>query len=472
MVAPCIVWLNRDLRTTDNEAFSYASNCQAPVIPVFIFDSNISSKPAIGSASRWWLHQSLNELSETLKAKGSKLIIRCGTPSSALTNLAKETGASRVVWNTCYDPVTRGCQKSVELALRKESIFTQSFKGDIFFDPEIILNGSDLPYKVFTPFWKACQREGFDVSICHSPHQFSAPPVWPDSVSIDDLALVPMKNWTKRLRNTWVPGELNAMRELEKFANTAMDTYSAQRDYPATPSTSILSPHLSFGEISPKQILRYVRSIPSQRSEAFIRQLGWREFSSYLLYHFPSLNDTPLRQQFKNFGWLIDENGLSSWQRGRTGYPIVDAGMRQLWQTGWMHNRIRMVVASFLVKDLLIDWRSGADWFWDTLVDADIANNSAGWQWVAGCGADAAPYFRIFNPITQGKKFDSEGHYVRRWVPELENLPSPVIHSPWMASASELSNAGIKLGDTYPEPIIDHSFARDRALSALSSSKL
>ena len=472
MSAPCIVWLNRDLRIADNEALSFASKCNAPVIPVFIYDKNMSSKPAIGSASRWWLRESLNSLSHTLKDKSSKLVIRCGEPSSVLANLVAETGAFQVVWNRCYDPVTQGCQKSVESALNKASVLTKSFKGDVFFEPEVITNGNGLPYKVFTPFWKACQREGLDDLVSQFPRQLSPPSNWPASVPIDDLALLPMKNWTKGLQNTWIPGEINAMKELEKFAETAMDTYSAGRNYPAISSTSILSPHLSFGEISPRQVLRHVSSFPGNRSEAFVRQLGWREFSSYLLYHFPNLNDTPLREEFKDFGWLIDEKGLSSWQRGQTGYPIVDAGMRQLWRTGWMHNRIRMVTASFLVKDLLIDWRSGADWFWDTLVDADIANNSAGWQWVAGCGADAAPYFRIFNPITQGKKFDSDGHYVRRWVPELAQLPSSIIHSPWMASASELSNAEIKLGDTYPEPIIDHSFARDRALSALSSSKL
>lgn len=472
MSAPCIVWLNRDLRTADNNALSFASKCNAPVIPVFIYDPNVSSKPAIGSASRWWLHASLNSLANALKAIGSRLLIRSGAADSVLENLAKETKAFKVVWNRCYDPVTESCQKSVELALHKASVLTQAFDGDLFFDPEIVVNGSGLPYKVFTPFWKACQRHGLDASVSQSPQHLPAPQTWPYSASIDDLGLVPVKNWTQGLTEKWTPGESNAMNELEKFAGTAMDKYSAKRDYPAIPSTSTLSPHLSFGEISPKQILQHVRSFPGNRSEAFVRQLGWREFSSYLLYHFPNLNDTPLREQFKDFGWLVDENGLRSWQRGQTGYPIVDAGMRQLWRTGWMHNRIRMVTASFLVKDLLIDWRSGADWFWDTLVDADVANNSAGWQWVAGCGADAAPYFRIFNPITQGKKFDSDGHYVRRWVPELAELPASIIHSPWMASASELNNAGIKLGDTYPEPIIDHSFARDRALSALSSSKL
>ena len=472
MSAPCLVWLNRDLRIADNEALSFASSCNGPVIPVFVYDRNISSKPAIGSASRWWLHESLNSLSYALKDSGSKLVIRCGAPSSVLASLVIETGAFQVVWNKCYDPLTQDCQKSVELALQKASVLTRSFTGDVFFEPKMVLNGSNLPYKIFTPFWKACRREGLDDSVSPTPRHLSAPSVWPDSVPIDDLALSPKKNWTKGLKDAWTPGEFNAMKGLEKFAASAMDAYSGERDFPAIPSTSALSPHLSFGEISHKQILRYVRSIPNQKSESFIRQLGWREFSSYLLYHFPSLNDTPLRQQFKDFGWLTDKNGLSSWQKGRTGYPIVDAGMRQLWQTGWMHNRIRMVVASFLVKDLLIDWRSGADWFWDTLVDADIANNSASWQWVAGCGADAAPYFRIFNPITQGKKFDSYGHYVRRWIPELADLPSSVIHSPWMASFSELSNAGIKLGDTYPEPIIDHSFARERALLALSSSKL
>ena len=468
MQGSCVVWFNRDLRLSDNEAFSFACSLGVPVIPLYLSGAELLSKPKIGAASRWWLHESLQSLDLSLKDSGSRLIVHSGVPQTAILDVVREANVSIVVWNKCYDPQTAEVQSSIRTELEKANVRVKLFKGDVFLEPDQILNGTGRPYKVFTPFWKACLQKGFETSVKECPAEIASPVEWPSSVGIDQIRIKSAQRWSEKLHDAWIPGEKQGHSMLETFVSSAMNLYSKQRDYPNLFSTSHLSPYLSFGEISPKQILAYVRAKSDLKPEAFIRQLGWREFSSYLLYHFPRMQNSPLRQEFRNFEWQNDKNGLSAWQIGATGYPIVDAGMRQLWKTGWMHNRVRMIVASFLVKDLLIDWKLGAAWFWDTLVDADIANNSAGWQWVAGCGADAAPYFRIFNPVLQGNKFDPDGAYVREWVPELKKLPDKYIHSPWTASKEELFESGIIPGETYPHPIIDHSFARDRALSRFS----
>ena len=333
------------------------------------------------------------------------------------------------------------------------------------------------PFQVFTPFWKTCLSLVESTTPLSTSTRFSAPDQWPNSVPLVSLQLEPKIDWTGGIRSTWSPGEDGAQRELRRFLEKALPGYSEHRDRPDEIQTSRLSPYLHFGEISPRQVWHAVRKYTSenpdrQRSaEAYLRQLGWREFAHHLLFHFPYTVDQPLRAEFADFPWRDNVTDLQAWQRGQTGYPLVDAGIHELWTTGWMHNRVRMVVASFLIKHLLLPWQAGDRWFWDTLVDADLANNTLGWQWVAGCGADAAPYFRIFNPVMQGEKFDPHGDYVRRWVPELKRLPAEWIHKPWEAPTNVLSEAGVKLGTIYPEPIVDHHNARIRALATLAKLK-
>jgi deoxyribodipyrimidine photo-lyase len=332
------------------------------------------------------------------------------------------------------------------------------------------------PYQVFTPFWKACQASASPPPPTPAPRRLPAPEKWPASLALAEFKLEPAIDWAGGLRSTWQPGEKGAQALLDRFLRSALADYRTERDRPDRLGTSRLSPHLHFGEVGPGQIWHAIsdaaRDAGAQRQAAaewYLRELGWREFAHHVLFHFPHTTDEPLRQEFARFPWRSDAKALRAWQRGRTGYPLVDAGMRELWHTGWMHNRVRMVVASFLVKHLLIPWQEGAAWFWDTLVDADLANNSLGWQWTAGCGADAAPFFRIFNPVSQGSKFDEQGEYVRRWVPELARMPAQWIHQPWAAPPQVLDEAEVKLGVTYPWPIVEHVEARKRALEALAA---
>jgi deoxyribodipyrimidine photo-lyase len=349
----------------------------------------------------------------------------------------------------------------------------------LLYEPGEILNSSGKPFQVFTPFWNACCSGPEPAAPLLRPKRLAAPGGWPRSLALDELDLEPKVDWASGIRAAWTPGEKGAHDLLRRFVRESLLDYSDQRDRPYVPGTSRLSPHLRFGEISPRQIwhgvyggLNSKRTRTSMKAvEPFLRQLGWREFSYHLLHHLPHTTDEPLRSDFAAFPWRTDEAALKAWQRGQTGYPLVDAGMRELWATGWMHNRVRMVVASFLVKDLLIPWQEGARWFWDTLVDADLANNTMGWQWTAGCGADAAPYFRVFNPVGQGERFDAKGDYVRRWVPELAKLPPAWIHRPWEAPAAVLAEAGIVLGKTYPKRIVVHAEARERALAAVATLK-
>ncbi|GAB4193448.1 MAG: hypothetical protein Kow00105_07640 [Phycisphaeraceae bacterium] len=347
------------------------------------------------------------------------------------------------------------------------------------YEPWEVQTKSGGPYKVFTPFWRACSQLPAPSRPVRAPTQIPAPGAWPESCELEALHCLPTVDWAAGMREAWQPGEAGAHTRLKSFLDRAIDDYQDQRDRPDISGTSRLSPHLHFGEISPRRVWHAVNDrIRSHQSKAyqssaneFLRQLFWREFAYHLIYHFPHTSDEPLRPQFQRFPWDKNDAALKAWQRGRTGYPIVDAGMRELWHTGWMHNRVRMIVASFLVKDLLLNWRHGAEWFWDTLVDADLANNTLGWQWAGGCGADAAPYFRVFNPVLQGRKFDPEGRYVRRWIPELAKLDSRWVHEPWNAKPEDLQAAGIELGRDYPRPIVDHSQARDRALEAFQTLK-
>lgn len=474
---PIIVWLRRDLRIEDNPALHAAGNSGKPVIPAFVFDENESF--ALGSASRWWLHKSLAALGETLEQIGARLIFRKGQSAEAIQSLVVETDADTVFWNRRYAPAQVETDKALMTNLKDSGLTVKSFNGSLLREPWEIKTGSGGHYKVFTPFWRTLQDAGpARKKAWPKIRTIKGPAKHPKSDILDELKLLPRNpDWAGQFTNTWTPGESGAHLRLENFLDGLVDNYTEERNRPDLESTSRLSPHLAFGEIGPLQIWHAVNNktqaagIPRSQATKFLSELAWREFSHILLFHYENLHSEPLRQEFSEFPWRAGQDQLLAWQKGNTGYPIIDAGMRQLWQTGWMHNRVRMVVASFLVKHLLIPWQDGARWFWDTLVDADPANNSASWQWVAGCGADAAPYFRIFNPITQGEKFDPNGEYTRHYVSEIAALPDKYLQKPWEAPAEVLKKSGIVLGKTYPKPLVDHTKARMRALKAYDSIK-
>jgi deoxyribodipyrimidine photo-lyase len=475
-----ILLFSRDLRLTDNPALAAAIARNQPIVPVFILDDEDAGDWAPGAASRWWLHGALAALGEDLGQRGSRLILRRGKAEAVLDQLLPEIAATGVYWNRRYEPWAKARSERLKKRLAARGIDAQSFNAGLIHEPWTLRTQKGEPYRVFTPFWKALRTAGVKGLTLLPPPRLPAPTTFPRSDILSQWALRPTKpDWAGGLRSAWTPGEQGAHERLQTFAERAAFGYRDGRNIPGVEGTSRLSPHLHFGEIGPRQIWRAltVQAVTKADDpmpggvETFLSEIAWREFSYHLLFHFPTLPNEPLRQEFGVFPWVGDAAALSAWQRGMTGYPIVDAGMRELWTTGWMHNRVRMIVASFLVKDLLGDWRQGEAWFWDTLVDADLANNSASWQWVSGCGADAAPYFRVFNPSLQGAKFDPEGSYVRRWVPELARLPDALLHAPWKAQPIELADAGVRLGTTYPRPIVDHSTARNRALAAFKALK-
>lgn len=469
---PAIWWIRRDLRVSDNPALA-AANRHENLIPLFVWDSKGADKWAPGAASRWWIHHSLKALTASLKKRGSSLIIRRGDPLKTLRDVVKKTGARAIHATRLFDPAERELQDKICQAFEGE-VECDLHGGYLLCDPESIRTTSDEPYRVFTPFWRAAEETVGDDRPLPAPSKIKPVVAKLDSIALDDLHLLPRIDWAGGLDEAWKPGERGAQNALQDLVDETVDEYGTQRDRPDRRGTSRLSPHLHFGELSPRQVwsevskhLSRLRIESKQKStKGYLRQLGWREFSAYVLFHFPETTNEPMNDKFSEFPWKKDEKLLKRWQHGRTGYPIVDAGMKELWTTGWMHNRVRMITASFLTKDLMIDWREGARWFWDTLVDADLANNSMGWQWTAGCGADAAPYFRVFNPVLQSKKFDPDGEYVRRWLPALQALPERWIHEPWNAPTEVLQEAGVQLGDDYPEPTIDHADARERALAA------
>ncbi|MDX1516393.1 MAG: deoxyribodipyrimidine photo-lyase [Woeseiaceae bacterium] len=465
METPILVWLRRNLRLRDNAAIDAAARSGRPIVFVYIVNALDD-----GGASRWWLHHSLAGLDDDLRCRGSRLVLRKGDAAVELPALVEETGAGALHLTRRYEPRARAEQQAVRRRL-EDRIDVRLFDDSLLLRPGDVLTQAGAPYKVFTPYYRAATAFGPPDSPLPAPDTLQGPQRWPRSLALDDLALLPTKpDWAGGLRDTWSPGETAALEQLDIAASNAA-RYAEVRDRPDLDQTTRLSPRLHFGELSPRQVWHAVRGTnASARGErgtdALLRQLVWREFSYYLLHHFPALPCAPLRPEFEYFPWQSDDRLLRAWQTGATGYPIVDAGMRQLWHSGWMHNRVRMIVASFLVKNLMIDWQTGAEWFLDTLVDADLANNSAGWQWVAGCGTDAAPYFRIFNPLLQSRKFDPDGSYIRRWVPELAALPNDQIHEPSGADGLTLNLAGIRLGTDYPLPIVDLASTRQEALAA------
>lgn len=479
MTTATLVWFRLDLRLADHLALDWALQRGGPVIPVFVWAPDEEAPWAPGAASRWWLHHSLEQLHAALVARGSRLVIRRGPSSSVLAELVRETGAGAVVWTRRYEPAVRVRDAAVAEALQAAGVATHEASGGLLFEPEFVATKDRRPYQVFTPFWKACLATPAPARPLSAPRDLHGPISWPASVALADLALLPARDWAKGLRAAWTPGEAGAADRLARLLLERLPDYADGRDQMGKDLTSRLSPHLHFGEISPRQVWHAASALARQGglpgtgrgAEKFLTEVGWREFAHHLLWHFPHTPLEPLRAEFARFPWREDATALRRWQQGRTGYPVVDAAMQELWRSGWMHGRARMLVASFLVKDLLLSWQDGARWFWDTLVDADLASNTLGWQWTAGCGADAAPYFRVFNPVTQGTKFDAQGDYVRRWVPALGRLPGALIHQPWEASPVELMAAGVELGRTYPERIVDHGAARERALAALATLK-
>jgi deoxyribodipyrimidine photo-lyase len=467
MDPPVVVWLRQDLRLADHAALSAAAE-QGPVIFLHVLDDETPGDWRPGGASRWWLHRSLEGFGRKVP-----LVLRRGAADAVIGDVLTETGAKAVHFARDYAPWSGDLERRVKAVCDQAGAACHRHRGFLLNEPEAIRNGAGEPYKVYTPFSKACFAAG-------EPRQPKPVPdfeTWSGTIRSDrleDWQLLPAKpNWAKGFDNLWTPGEEGARQRLAAFIDEGLAHYADERDRPDRDVTSRLSPHLHFGEISPAQCWHAVRAAQARAggrldkaAEKFLKEMLWREFSQHLIHRWPTLPEKPFRPEFGSFPWAENEDGLKAWQTGRTGYPIIDAGMRELWATGIMHNRVRMIVASFLVKDLLIPWAEGERWFWDTLVDADIGNNAASWQWVAGCGADAAPYFRIFNPVLQGEKFDPRGTYVHKWLPELARLPAEHIHKPWAAPAAVLKAAGVELGADYPHPIVDHGMARDRALAA------
>ncbi|MDH3377016.1 MAG: DNA photolyase family protein [Gammaproteobacteria bacterium] len=474
MTTPTIMWFRQDLRLADNPAL-HAACKRGAIIPVYILDDIGAAEWKMGGASRWWLHHSLTSLQHSLDGC---LNLYLGDPLTVLTQLAEETQAQAVFWNRCYEPWRISRDSHIKSRLSEAGVDVQSFNGSLLWEPWEVLKQDGSPYKVFTPYYRnGCLKRSTPRAPLPEPCNMDLAAKRHDSLLVDELGLLPDLRWDKKLEGHWTIGEAGAKDRLDRFISQGIEDYKAGRNFPDKPYVSRLSPALHFGEISPNSAWHASAEAAvllgrENDLDTFHSELGWREFSYYLLYHFPKLPTANLQSRFDRFPWVNQSNSsLEAWQNGMTGYPIVDAGMRELWETGYMHNRVRMIVGSFLVKNLRIHWRQGANWFWDCLADADLASNSASWQWIAGCGADAAPFFRIFNPVTQSRKFDADGNYIRRYIPELAALPAKYSHAPWETPADILDNAGITLGKDYPKPIVDLIASRQWALQAFKSTK-
>ncbi len=475
---PVILWFRNDLRLANHRALTAAVETGAPVICLYILDDESPGLWSRGAASRWWLAHSLAALAGDLESRGARLILRRGVAAEIVAAVTTESKASALYFTRSYEPWAAAQEHDIKQALDRCGVSVKRFGGQLLREPEDVRTKLGEVYKVYTPFWRALSHEFSPPKLLAAPAKISPPKKQPASDRLKDWGLHPTKpDWSGGLADEWTPGEAGGKKRLAVFLKDGLKTYAADRNRPDRPGTSRLSPHLHFGEMTPAACWHgAVKAAAEQPGtdtglETFLKEIVWREFATTLLFYWPDLPDAPFRKDFAAFPWREDAKHLKAWQRGQTGYPIVDAGMRELWSTGYMHNRVRMIVASFLIKHLLIPWQQGEAWFWDTLVDADLANNAASWQWVAGSGADAAPYFRIFNPVTQGEKFDPDGLYVKRWVPELGRVPAGHVHAPWLAPPLELASAGVTLGKTYPQPIVDHAAARARALAAYETVK-
>ena len=469
MTTPTVIhWFRHDLRLSDNPALTAAAE-MGVVLPIYIYDTVHPGMHACGAATRVWLHHSLADLSASLS---DHLSLFVGDPVSILLDICQQHGVKTVTWNRCYAPWQITRDKQIKSVLAEAGITVSSYNGSLLWEPWDIHKDNGDPYRVFTPFYRrGCLQATAPREPLLAPESYETTSS-DQGVPLAALDLLPSLPWGEEMIDLWAIGESAAQQRLEDFIVEGLSQYKEGRNYPAKPFVSRLSPYLHMGQISPNQIWYTLRDEGIDSNvDHFCSELGWREFSYSLLYHNPQLPTENLQTKFDAFPWQNNPLFLSAWQRGKTGIPIVDAGMRELWKTGYMHNRVRMIVGSFLVKNLGVDWRLGERWFWDCLVDADIANNSASWQWIAGCGADAAPYFRIFNPVTQGEKFDAEGDYVRQYVPELAKMPNRYIFQPWAAPRLVLQEAGVELGVTYPKPIVDLQTSRQAALAAFSSLK-
>ncbi|MEM7401784.1 MAG: deoxyribodipyrimidine photo-lyase [Pseudomonadota bacterium] len=479
-----LLWYRSDLRLKDNPALTYAcANCNQLAF-VYFYNPADTSDWKLGSTSKWWIHHSLNELRNSLCDNNADLDIILADPSSSLLELCQNNHIDHVFWNRLYEPNNTSRDKKLKKSLLENNVKVKSFNASLLYEPWEISKPDGTPYRVFTPFWNTIRKRGLDFkktkNIRSFPEHIKLKKISSFEKNILNANLLPKLNWNEQFHQYWQPGENGAAKKLKAFFKYGLENYSSGRDFPEKDYTSRLSPHLHFGELSSRQIILAIRKLTDKNSSeqmleqgnTFTRQLVWREFAHHLLYHFPKTVDQPLNHKYIHFPWAKEfQINLHSWQNGQTGIPIIDAGMRELWHSGWMHNRVRMIVGSLLTKNLRIPWQEGSKWFWDTLVDADLANNTLGWQWIAGCGADAAPYYRIFNPVLQSQKFDPSGSYIRKWVPELSKLPDKLIHAPWESSTADLKKFGVSLNKHYPKPIVDLKKSREQALNAYNKIK-
>lgn len=468
---PTILWFRNDLRLADNSALAAAIDAGAPVLPVFIQDAGSFGDWAPGEASNWWLHHALQSLDRDLAVLGGGLVLRRGDSLRALEDLVAATGATRLYWNRRYEGPLRELDARIKRRFSDAGLEVRSFNSALLNEPHTVSTKAGKPCKVYTPYFNNVKDRPVEPPVEPRLDALRFPESLPQGEPLDTLGLMPERDWYLGFAGHWEPTEAAARERLAEFLKQPVTAYDDRRDFPSESGTSSLSPYLHFGQIGPRQVIHALskdHDFDTGGPLVYRKEIYWREFAYNVLYHFPDTPDRPLQPAYEDFPWESDKALLRAWQQGRTGYPIIDAGMRELWETGWMHNRVRMIVASLLVKHLLQDWKAGARWFWDTLVDADLASNTLGWQWSGGCGADAAPYFRVFNPMTQGQKFDPRGDYVKRFVPELSALPAKYVHAPWEAPSGILQGAGIVLGETYPLPVVEHKAGRARALDAFS----